>query len=161
MYHSFTIIMMLNVDSVHAQELAAVIIARLARSQPVVVPKTVAQVGGIVPLVRMLRIGSATAQQQAAAALAEVCRVGENRSLVADAEGIAPLVALLSSPELATAEIAARALAHLAEDETDATGEQPADDAHDDQRSWCQRRRPPAGREPVWRGRRSWPPSRA
>ena len=125
------IIMMLNVDSVHAQELAAVIIARLARSQPLVVPRTVAQVGGIVPLVRMLQIGSSTAQQQAAAALAEVCRVGENRALVADAEGIAPLVALLSSPEPATAEIAARALAHLAEDEPEATCEQPADNVHD------------------------------
>lgn len=115
------IIQMLSVDNVHAQELAAVIIARLSRSQPAVVPRTVAAVGGIIPLVRLARIGSATAQQQAAAALAEVSHVSDNRALVAAAEGIAPLVSLLSSTVVGTAEIAARALAHLATNDGQST----------------------------------------
>ena len=116
------------------QELAAVVIARLSRSNPNVA-LTVAEAGGIAPLVNLVRNGSTAAQQQAAGALAEVGLAPANRDAIAEAGGIEPLVKLLTSRVVGSAETAARALAHLARDARDtpddggAPPETPADEA--------------------------------
>ena len=78
---------------------------------------TVADVGGVVPLTRLLRDGSPAGQQQAACALAEVGLVPANRDIIAEAGGIQALVSLLTSTVVGTPETAARALANLARDE--------------------------------------------
>ena len=106
---------MLTVDDTHLQELSAVVICRLLRSH-VTVAATLASVGGILPLVRLLEAGSPTAQQQAAAAIAEATLAPDHRDEVAKAGAIAALVQLLSSREMGTSEVAARALAHLSQD---------------------------------------------
>ena len=53
-----------------AQELAAVVICRLSRSNASV-SLVIAEAGGVAPLVSLIKKGSAAAQQQAAAALAD------------------------------------------------------------------------------------------
>ncbi len=109
---------MLSNDDEHLQELAAVVIGRLSRSNPNV-SLTVAEAGGISPLVSLLQKGSNAAQQQAAAALAEVGMAPANRDAIANAGGIAMLVELMTSTVSGTPETAARALAHLARDARD------------------------------------------
>ena len=106
---------MLTSENVEAQELAAIGISRLLKCNEKV-SLTVAKVGGIVPLVKLLKDGSPTGQQQAVCAIAEVGAMPENRSLIADAGGIPRLAALLTSDVMGTSETAARALAHLARD---------------------------------------------
>ena len=79
------------------------------------------------PLVRLIKDGSATSQLQAAAALAEVGLVSANRDVIAKAGGIAPLVAMLSSATPGSAETAARTLANLArENEAPSSSAAPA-----------------------------------
>ena len=109
---------LLSSEDEHLQELAAVVIGRLSRSNPIV-SLTVAEVGGVSPLVALLRKGSSAAQQQAAAALAELGLAPFNRDAISDAGGIAMLVELLDSAVPGTPETAARALAHLARDARD------------------------------------------
>ena len=109
---------MLSSEDVHAQELAAVVTSRLLKATSTV-SLTVAEVGGIVPLVRLLRDGSPAGQQQAAYAIAEVSLTPQNRDLVADAGGIDALVALLTSSVVGTPETAARAISYLARDAYD------------------------------------------
>lgn len=105
----------LGAEDTHMQELAAIIICRLLRAGPSVCG-TLASVGGLPPLVRLVHVGSPTAQQQAAAALAEATLAPEHRDSIAAAGGVEALVALLGSRELGTSEVAARAIAHLAQD---------------------------------------------
>ena len=108
------LVQMLAVDDEHAQELGAVVVSRLTRSHS----DKVAEAGGILPLVHLTKKGSAAAQQHAAAALADVAFHPRYRDTIAfDADGIAPLVKLLDSVVVGTAETAARALAHLARDD--------------------------------------------
>ena len=66
--------------------------------------------------VHLLRDGSPARQQQAVCAIAEVGLLPENRPLVAEANGIPSLSALLTSGVVGTPETAARALANLARD---------------------------------------------
>jgi hypothetical protein len=112
------LVSMLSSSDVHTQELGSVVIHRLSRASPSVA-LTVAESGGIVPLVLMVTSASSAAQQQAAAALAAVSTVPANRDAVADAGGIDALVPLLSSKVVGTPETAARALAQLARDAAD------------------------------------------
>ena len=73
---------------------------------------------------RLLTEGTPGAQQQAAAALAELTVVDKNRDLVSIASGIGPLIGLLASPVVGTPTAAARVLAHLSrEDEAAAESE--------------------------------------
>ena len=109
---------LLSCEDEHLQELAAVVIGRLSRSNPIV-SLTVAEAGGVSPLVALLRKGSSAAQQQAAAALAELGLAPVNRDTISDAGGIAMLVELLDSAVPGTPETAARALAYLARDARD------------------------------------------
>ena len=111
-------------DGTHAAELAAVTMVRLAQGNPEV-SVIVADVGGIVPLVMLLRTGTSAAQQ-AAAALAELGLVAKNRDPIANAGGIEPLIKLLNSHTIGTPETAARALAHLARSEDSDAGNYPA-----------------------------------
>ena len=74
------------------------------------------QVGGIVPLVQLLKDGSPAGQQQAVCAIAEVGLLPETRPLISEAGGIPSLSALLTSGVVGTPETAARALANLARD---------------------------------------------
>ena len=116
-------------------------ISRLARGN-LKVSMTIAESGGIVPLVRLICSGDrlessgqtmlqATAalhasahhgaispqtMLQATAALAEVSLVPANRELIARAGAIPALVSLLTSAVAGTPETAARALGHLARD---------------------------------------------
>ena len=107
------LVQMLAVDDTHAQELGAVVVSRLTRSHA----DKVAEAGGILPLVHLIKRGSPAAQQHAASALADVGRLPPYRDAIAfEAHGIAPLVALLDSTVVGTAETAARALSHLARD---------------------------------------------
>ena len=67
---------MTSSEHMHVQELAAVVISRLlstARTLRSGVSTMVAEMGGVPPLVRLLRDGSLAGQQQAACAIAEVC----------------------------------------------------------------------------------------
>ena len=106
------LVSMLGCAGQRGAELAAITIVRLAQGNPTV-SVAVAEVGGVMPLVRLLTTGSGAAQQ-AASALAELCLVGKNRDAVANAGGILPLITLLNSRVIGTPETAARALAHLA-----------------------------------------------
>ena len=102
---------MLSVEEVRSKELAAVVVARLSRANATV-SLAIAEAGGIEPLVMLVKAGgSSVAQLQAAAALAEVAHVPDNRDKVADAGGIKPLVNCLSSTVAGTPETAALALA--------------------------------------------------
>ena len=68
--------------------------ARLARSNPEMSVE-IAEQGGILPLVKLLSVGSAGAQQQAAACLAELAlHVWKNRDRIANAGGIEPVIKL-------------------------------------------------------------------
>ena len=136
---------MLSSEDVHAQELAAVVISRLLKSNASV-STTVADVGGVVPLVRLLRDGSPAGQQQAACAVAEVGLVPENRDVIAEAGGIMALVSLLSSSVVGTPETAARALANLARDGliTPDDGGAPPDD-EDEAKAMASADKPGAG----------------
>ena len=109
---------MLSVDDVRAQELAAVVIARLARGNAIV-SITVADAGGIAPLVRLLTHGSQVAKLQGAAALSEVGAVPNNRDGIVAAGGILPLVKCLSSSIAGLPEVAAFTLARLARDDVE------------------------------------------
>ena len=66
--------------------------------------------------VHLLRDGSPARQQQAVCAIAEVGLLPENRPLIAEANGIPSLSALLTLGVVGTPETAARALANLARD---------------------------------------------
>ena len=86
---------------------------------------TIAESGGIVPLVRLICSGDRSGDRhmssgqtvlQATAALAEVSLVPANRELIARAGAIPALVSLLASSVAGTPETAARALGHLARD---------------------------------------------
>ena len=109
------LVAMLSLEDTHAQELAAVVICRLSRSNPSV-SLVISEAGGIAPLVGLIKHGSAAAQQQAAAALAEVALAPANRDAICSAGAVPPLVGLLSSKVIGTPETAARALARLALD---------------------------------------------
>ena len=109
---------MLSAEGQRAPELAALTIVRLAESNPVV-SESISNVGGINPLVKLLSYGSADAQQQASAAIAELALVEQNRDAIAHEGGIPPLITLLSSPTKGTPETAARALSHLARNSKD------------------------------------------
>ena len=113
------LVSMLEGSSERGAELAAVTIVRLAQGNSAV-SVTVAEVGGIRPLVRLLDSNSGAAQQ-AAATLAELSLVARNRDPIANAGGIEPLIELLSSRLLGTPETAARALAYLARGEGEDT----------------------------------------
>ena len=104
-------------DESRGPELAAVTIVRLTQGNPAV-SVSVAKVGGIVPLVKLLAMSGAAARQ-AAAALAELGLVADNRDAIAHAGGVKPLIMLLGSNTFGTPETAARALAHLARAEDD------------------------------------------
>ena len=125
------LVSMLASQDEHAQELAAVVICRLSRSNPNV-SLVIAEAGGIAPLVSLVTNGSAAAQQQAAAALAEVALAPANRDAVTDAGGIPPLVELLKSKVIGTSETAARALAHLARDARECGDDGGAEDEAED-----------------------------
>ena len=105
-------------QSSRAAELAAVTIVRLAQGNPTV-SMSVAEVGGIIPLVKLLGARAGTAQQ-AAAALAELGLVAKNRDAIANSGGIDPLIKLLNSTTVGTPETAARALAHIARSDGEA-----------------------------------------
>jgi len=122
-----------------------VTISRLARGN-LKVSMTIAESGGIVPLVRLICSGDRSGDRhmssgqtvlqataalhasahhgaispqtvlQATAALAEVSLVPANRELIARAGAIPALVSLLASSVAGTPETAARALGHLARD---------------------------------------------
>ena len=122
-----------------------VTISRLARGN-LKVSMTIAESGGIVPLVRLICSGDRSGDRhmssgqtvlqataalhasahhgaispqtvlQATAALAEVSLVPANRELIARAGAIPALVSLLASAVAGTPETAARALGHLARD---------------------------------------------
>ena len=68
---------MTSSEHMHVQELAAVVISRLLSTARTLhnsgVSTMVAEMGGVPPLVRLLRDGSPAGQQQAACATAEVC----------------------------------------------------------------------------------------
>ena len=105
-----------------ANELAAIILLRLARSNELVC-REVADKGGVPPLVALLSSPCLGAQQQAAALLSELSLVSHNRMVIAAAGGIIPATKLLSSTTLGSSEVAARLLAHLAyEDAEDQEG---------------------------------------
>ena len=93
-------------------EIAAVILVRLARCNPDVSIE-IAEKGGVLPLVKLLAVGSPGAQQQAASVLAELALVGQNRDIIANAGGIEPIIQLLSSTCAGSPETAARVLATL------------------------------------------------
>ena len=122
---------MLTSDSVDAQELAAIGISRLLKCDPMV-SLTVAKVGGIVPLVKLLRDGSPTGQQQAVCALAEVGITPANRPLIAEAGGIPRLAALLTSDVMGTSETAARAMSYMARDDLETPDDGGAKNEEDD-----------------------------
>lgn len=100
-----------------AAELAAINLVRLTRTTKDAASH-IADKGGITPLVQLLSDESPLytpgAQQQAAAALAELALVPRNRDEIANAGGIKRLVELLCCPTYGTPETAARVLAHLA-----------------------------------------------
>ena len=104
---------MLSADGEQAPELAAVTMVRLARGNPEVAI-SIADKGGIVPLVKLVNSGAAGAQQQSAACLAEIALVSKNRDVIANAGGIEPLIRLMDSSTVGSPETAARVLAHLA-----------------------------------------------
>ena len=113
---------MLGADGDVAPELAAVILGRLARSNPDVAVE-IAEQGGIMPLVKLAEAGLPGAQQQAASVLAELALVPKNRDMIANAQGIQPMINLLVSSAVGTPETAARVLAHIAHEEPDRTAE--------------------------------------
>ena len=83
---------MLLLENVHAQELAATVVARLLKSSSSIAQEFCGEDGGsVVPLVKLLSTGSAAGQQQAACALAEVALVVDNREPIAAAGGIEAL----------------------------------------------------------------------
>ena len=107
------LVQMLTQQDAHAQELAAVVVSRLAHFRA----ETVASAGGIGPLVALLSTGTSAAQQHAASALADIAAIPAHRDVLAfEAAGVAPLVRLLGSTVVGTPEVAARALAHLSRD---------------------------------------------
>ena len=78
--------------------------------------KEIARKGGVAPLIELLdRTESEVTQEHAAAALAELALVPNNKSVIDRAGGIAPLVALLLNDSAMTAKKhAASALARMA-----------------------------------------------
>lgn len=108
---------MLSADSLRAPEIAAIIMVRLARFNPNV-SSIIADMGGIVPLIKLIANtsadASAGAQLQASALLAELALIPKNRDPITNANGIEPLVKLLISTTVGTPETAARVLGHLA-----------------------------------------------
>ena len=107
------LVAMLTLEETHAQELAAVVVARLTRSHP----DTIASSGGIAPLVNLIRFGTPVAALHACSALADMAKLPAHRDAISfDANAIKPLVRLLESKVVGTPETAARALAHLARD---------------------------------------------
>ena len=109
---------MLATDGEIAPELAAVILVRLSRTNSDVSVE-IARSGGVIPLVKLVSGGSAGAQQQAAACLAELALVSKNRDIIANAGGIEPTIKLLTSSTPGTPETAARMLAHLVHEDTE------------------------------------------
>ena len=117
-----------GVKGERAPELASYIMVRLMRGRREVAV-IIAEAGGIVPLVKLISQGSQSpdaqglvsvgAQHLAVTALADLAVVSKNRDEIAHANGIKPLIRLLSAPTNGTPEVAARALARLAlDDET-------------------------------------------
>ena len=109
------LVAMLSGDGERSPELASVTIRRLAQNNPRV-SEAIGDVGGIAPLVRLLLHGSSYSQQQAAACLAELALLPDNRDAIASAGGIEPLIRLLDVPTQGTAELAARCIGNLARD---------------------------------------------
>ena len=62
----------------------------------------IAEQGGVVPLVKLASNGSPGAQQQAAAALAELALVDTNRDAIANAQGLRALIRLTVSCTIGT-----------------------------------------------------------
>ena len=73
---------MLSAEGLKAPELAAVTIVRLTEDN-LEVSRSIAACHGIVPLVRLLTIGTSAAQQQAASALSELALLPDNRDEIA------------------------------------------------------------------------------
>ena len=107
--------MLTRADS-HAAELAAVVLHRLARGNEDVA-EAITALQGIRPLCMLLSAGTAHARQQATSVLAELARLAPNRDRIANCGAIAGLVALLTSVEKGTAEVAATALGYLARED--------------------------------------------
>lgn len=103
-----------------ANELAALVLVRLARSNEMVC-REIARAGGVPPLVTLLTSKCLGAQQQAASLLSELALVEPNRTVIAAVGGIVPATKMLSSLTLGSSEVAGRLLAHLAYE--DAAGE--------------------------------------
>ena len=99
-----------------APQIATMLLLRLAEGSTRAAV-AIAEAGGILPLVKLLTIGSPATQQMAAATLSALGFISVNRNPIADANSVKPLVGLLWSTTLGTPETAARALSHLARDE--------------------------------------------
>ena len=117
---------MLAADGNILPELSAFLMVRLAQGSSDV-SVGIAETRGVVPLVKLLSHESPGAQQQAAAALAEIALVSKNRDIIASAGGIDPLVKLLDASTVGTPETSARALAHISR-EDEAAGKELYDD---------------------------------
>ena len=117
------LVRMLTAETECAPELAAVTLVRLSRGN-VDVCNDCASKGAIVPLVKLVSSGLHGAQQQAAATLAEIALVSQNRDAIANAGAIEPLIRLMDSSTVGSPETAARVLAHLAleDDKIDDSG---------------------------------------
>ena len=106
-------IAMLSAEGEGIQELAATFLVRLTWLTPEV-SITVAEKGGIPPLVRLLAQGSPGASQWACAVLGQLAMVSQNRDKIANANAIPKLILLLSSATVGTPETAARVISRLA-----------------------------------------------
>jgi hypothetical protein len=111
------LVRLLVAESDVAQQLAVMTLLRLAEGSSRVALK-IAQAGGIKLIVNLLSKGSKATQQMAAAALAAAGQVAKNRDVIANANAISPLIQLLTDKTLGTPETAARALSHLARDDS-------------------------------------------
>lgn len=111
-----TPVQMLVTDGELAAELAAMTIVRIAEGSSIAAV-SIANAGGIAPLVRLVVSGRPTVQQTSAAALAAIGLVPRCRNTIANAGAIPPLVQQLRSSLLGSPETAARTLAHLARDD--------------------------------------------
>ena len=107
------LVSMLSLESERAQELAAVVIVRLARGNARV-SEQIAEVGGIPPLIKLMAGGTLYAQQQAVLSISELALLPDNRDEIAVHQGVPHLIDLLRCPTQGTAELAARAIGRVA-----------------------------------------------
>lgn len=133
------LVAMLGAEGDVAPELAAVIMVRLARDSPDVCI-SIAEKGGIVPLVRLAKLGAPKGQQQAAAVLSELALVSKNRDIISSAGAIMPVTQLLTAPVVGTPEIAATVLANLAHEDDPVAKKQPDSDKPSDKLGGRRRR---------------------